>query len=231
MTLIRGARDVQVGLTGERDAYVAMRPDGAIFSYSGGDNAPRLRETEIELADGDVVGCGVNWRRGVAFWALNGATFKEAEQPLRLDTSWCATVAATGEAEVAFNFGAKQPFAFDVLGLEERIWKDWRSDFSLRELFESCTPPELLDADERRRGWPWNQNDEWSATLDAWVRPWLQREAARAGGGGGGTVRVFRGGASLEPVALAPSPERKLAALKRKRDEVTAAIREAEGMS
>ena len=143
----------------------------------------------------------------------------------------CATVAATGEAEVAFNFGAKQPFAFDVLGLEERIWKDWRSDFSLRELFESCTPPELLDADERRRGWPWNQNDEWSATLDAWVRPWLQREAARAGGGGGGTVRVFRGGASLEPVALAPSPERKLAALKRKRDEVTAAIREAEGMS
>ena len=70
-----------------------------------------------------------------------------------------------------------------------------------------------------------------SATLDAWVRPWLQREAARAGGGGGGTVRVFRGGASLEPVALAPSPERKLAALKRKRDEVTAAIREAEGMS
>ena len=152
--------------------------------------AAGLREEACEVvelvADGDVVGCGIDFRRGIVFWALNGATFKEAEQPLRLDTSWCATVAATGEAEVAFNFGAKQPFAFDVLGLEERIWKDWRSDFSLRELFESCTPPELLDADERRRGWPWNQNDEWSATLDAWVRPWLQREAARAGGGGGG---------------------------------------------
>ena len=93
VTLIRGARDIQVGLCGERDAYVALHPNGAIFTYSGGDNAPRLRETEIELADGDVVGCGVNYRRGVIFWTLNGATLST-----KLRTDGTELRAAFGEA-------------------------------------------------------------------------------------------------------------------------------------
>ena len=66
VTLTRGAKDIEVGLVGERDAHVAPPPT-APPTTAAHNVSRRLRETEIELADGDVAGCGVDWRRGVAF--------------------------------------------------------------------------------------------------------------------------------------------------------------------
>lgn len=93
----------------EPDSYAYHGDDGQCFSNttSGKPFGPKFGTL-------DVVGCGINFRKGEAFFTKNGHLIGTAFRDIKTSQPWYPTVGMkkTGETLKA-NFG-QEPFAFDI---------------------------------------------------------------------------------------------------------------------
>lgn len=127
VTILSRVKDAQIGigfstrkanlnrLPGwEQDSWAYHGDDGFVFSCSatGKTYGPKFMSQ-------DVIGCGVNFRTGSAFFTKNGIHLGTAIHNVKLDRMYPSVgLKKTGE-HVRVNFG-KTPFVFDIDGLVEQ---------------------------------------------------------------------------------------------------------------
>uniref|UniRef100_A0A7S4EUY0 F-box domain-containing protein n=1 Tax=Chrysotila carterae TaxID=13221 RepID=A0A7S4EUY0_CHRCT len=152
------------GMFGEHDGAVVLLTRSGFLCQAGRSAELIRRPTEgvrrsVETGEhheggfarpGDVVGVGLDYKKGCAFWTLNGVLCAQREIDLRLSHYAVLGAMAGCDARVAFNaqqstLNAQQSadskgngFLFDVLAYEEEMWSEWQSEHAMQTLFEAC---------------------------------------------------------------------------------------------
>ncbi|KAI9692144.1 MAG: hypothetical protein M1822_006374 [Bathelium mastoideum] len=95
----------------EEHSWAYHSDDGYIFSWTanGKDYGPRF-------ANGDIIGCGVNFRTGSAFFTKNGVNLGTAFNDIGHDKLYPSVGMKKSGDHLQVNFGDK-PFVFDIDGM------------------------------------------------------------------------------------------------------------------
>jgi len=178
------------GLLGRGPGSVSLLTGSGLLCYCAlADGASGIRiKLGVRAGPGDVVGCGLDYRRGVAFFTLNGALLEHAALPLPLHHGWVPLVGSRGggAATVHLREGGGSSgggsYLYDLLQREEECWDSWSSDYAMRQLFEEQHDPSTL-GNPRERGWPWySGGSAWEKEVLDHCTPWLAQKRSKSRG-------------------------------------------------
>mmetsp|Transcript_13462 Transcript_13462/g.40840 ORF Transcript_13462/g.40840 Transcript_13462/m.40840 type:complete len:806 (+) Transcript_13462:179-2596(+) len=146
--------------------------------------AVQLSVLEPGVGVGDVIGCGIDGRRGIAFFTVNGKLLPQSEVVLPMQYAWYPMVAGIDGAVIVHlregGCGRGDKYMYDLLQREEACWDIWSSDFAMRRLFEEQHNPSTLGS-ECERGWPWDPGGSiWERSVMEHCRPWLAQKLAKS---------------------------------------------------
>lgn len=97
------------------ESYGYHGDDGGIFYGNG----HKFDEYGPAFGPGDIVGCGLDYKRKEIFYTLNGSYLGPAFLDVNIGSSYFPTVGIDAYVSVTFNFGC-QPFEYDLAGHIER---------------------------------------------------------------------------------------------------------------
>lgn len=130
-----------------------------------------------------MIGCGIDYRRGAAFFTFNGKLMPQSEVALPLQHCWAPLVGASGgEVRVHLCEGGRcgGRYEYDLLQREEGGWEAWCSDYAMRRLFEEQHDPSTLTL-EAERGWPWDAGVSlWERRVLEHCTPWLAQKRSNS---------------------------------------------------